>query len=304
MKEKATKVNRHIKQSTASKVFDVFNVTLMLVFAFLWIYPFWNQLVIAFNEGADTALGGLTFWPREFTLENFSYILNEDGLLRGTIMSLLRVVVGTACPLFLTGLLAYVTTVPSFAGRNFVRFFFVVTMYVGGGMIPTYLLFTAIGLVESFWVYVIPGLFGAYNMILISSFMYGLPDSLAESARLDGANELTIYFRIILPLCKPVLAALAIQMAVGHWNAWFDVMLYNASGNFDTLQVYLRRILIESDMASRLQSDQRKMEALKSLTPASVKAATTMIVTIPIICVYPFFQKYFVGGITIGAVKG
>lgn len=161
-------------------------------------------------------------------------------------------------------------------------------MYFGGGLIPIYLLYTQLGLTETFTVYWLPTLFSAYYMILIASFIQGLPDSLAESARLDGASELQIYFKVILPLCKPVIAAIAVMLAVGHWNSWFDVMLYNSSGKWDTLQVYLRKILLESEQASRLLSEQKQFAFMKNLTTSSIRAATTMIVTIPIVCIYPF----------------
>ena len=219
-------------------------------------------------------------------------------------ISVLRSAVGTVSCILCTGLLAYVTTIQHFAGRRFMRLIYVITMYFGGGLIPTYLLYTQLGLTETFTVYWLPGLFSAYYMILLASFMNGIPDSLAESARLDGASELKIYFRVILPLCKPVIAAIAVMLAVTHWNSWFDVMLYNSSGNWDTLQVYLRKILLESEQAAKLLNDQKQYEAMRNLTTTSIRAATTMVVTIPIVCVYPFFQKYFVGGMTIGAVKG
>lgn len=297
------KTNR-IKTSTASKIFDVCNVLFMLLFAFVMIYPFWNQLVISFNEGSDTVKGGLSFWPRAFTLDNYTYIFKRSSIGKGAVVSVLRAGAGTALTIFFTGLLAYVTTIRHFMGRNFMRLVFVITMYFGGGLIPTYLLYTQLGLTETFTVYWLPTLFSAYYMILIASFIQGLPDSLAESARLDGASELMIYFKVILPLCKPVIAAIAVMLAVGHWNSWFDVMLYNSSGKWDTLQVYLRKILLESEQASRLLSEQKQYAFMKNLTTSSIRAATTMIVTIPIVCIYPFLQKYFVGGITIGAVKG
>ena len=291
------KTNR-IKTSTASKIFDVCNVLFMLLFAFVMIYPFWNQLVISFNEGSDTVKGGLSFWPRAFTLDNYTYIFKRSSIGKGAVVSVLRAGAGTALTIFFTGLLAYVTTIRHFVGRNFMRLVFVITMYFGGGLIPTYLLYTQLGLTETFTVYWLPTLFSAYYMILIASFIQGLPDSLAESARL------MIYFKVILPLCKPVIAAIAVMLAVGHWNSWFDVMLYNSSGKWDTLQVYLRKILLESEQASRLLSEQKQYAFMKNLTTSSIRAATTMIVTIPIVCIYPFLQKYFVGGITIGAVKG
>ena len=268
------------------------------------IYPFWNQLIVSFNEGVDTMYGNLYFWPRKFTFENYQYVFQRQNLAKGALISVLRCVVATVSSLFCTGLLAYVTTIKAFKGRKFMRIIFIITMYFSGGLIPTYLLYTKLGLMETFTVYWLPGLFGAYNMLLIGSYIAGLPESLAESARIDGASELTIYFRIIIPLCKPVFAALAVMIAVGHWNSWFDVLLYNSSGKWDTLQVYLRKILLQAEQAAKLQAEQKMYEAMKNLTTTSIRAATTMVVSLPILFVYPFFQKYFVGGITIGAVKG
>lgn len=293
-----------LKKSKASTAFDIFNLIFMCLFALIMLYPFWNQLIVSLNEGSDTILGGLHFWPRKFTLQNYVYVFERSNILKGALISVLRVVVGTVTSLLCTGLLAYIVTVKNFTGRKFLRIIFLVTMYFSGGLIPTYLLFSSLNLMETFTVYWLPALFGGYNMLLISSYMQGIPDALSESARIDGASELKIFFRIMVPLCKPVLAALAIMTAVGHWNSWFDVMIYNSSGNWDTLQFYLRKILLEAEQAAKLMSDQKKFEAMKNLTTVSVRAATTMIVSIPIICVYPFFQKYFVGGITIGAVKG
>lgn len=301
---KKTTTGSHIKESLGSRIFDVCLFIFMLLFAFCMVYPFWNQLIISLNEGTDTVLGGLTFWPRKPTLQNYQYVFMRMNLPKGVFMSVARCVVGTVTSILCTGLLGYIVTIKYFVGRKFMRILFLITMYFGGGMIPTYLLYVQLGLIESFTVYWLPGLLSAYNMILISNFIEGLPDSLPESARIDGANELTIYFKVILPLCKPVIAALAIMIAVGHWNSWWDVYIYNPSGTYDTLQMYLRKILLDAEAASKLMNDQKKYQAMRNLTPGSVRAATTMIVTIPILCVYPFFQKYFVGGITIGAVKG
>lgn len=292
-----------LKQSKLSYAFDILNTVIMLVFAFAMLYPFWNQLVISFNEGANTVKGGVYFWPRAWTFDNYLYVFSRSHIFRGTIISVLRVVVGTFTCLFCTGLLAYITTIRTFPGRRFMRIVFIVTMYFGGGLIPTYLLYSQLGLMETFTVYWLPGLVGAYYMMLIASYMQGLPEGLTESARIDGASEMRIYFSIMIPLCRPVLAAVSVMLIVNHWNSWFDVMLYNSSGKWDTLQVYLRKILLEAEQASKLLSDQKKFEAMKNLTTTSIRAATTMIVTIPVICIYPFFQKYFVGGITLGAVK-
>ena len=299
-----TGVAPYLRNGIGGKIFNVFLYIFMVVFSFLMIYPFWNQLVISLNQGLDTQRGGLYFWPRVWTLDNFRFVFNNAGLLRGAVISVARSVVGTGTHVIATGLLAYAISVQGFSGRRVVRFVFIASMYFGGGLIPFYLLILNLGLLNTFHMYWIPGLFGAFNMLLIASYIQGLPDSLPESARIDGAGEFTIFFKIILPLSLPVLAVVSIMTAVGHWNSWFDVIVFNPAGTWDTLQVHLMRILMEAEMAGQLLHEQQQQEALRNLTTASVRAATTMVVTIPIICVYPFFQKYFVGGITLGAVKG
>ena len=297
------------KKTAASNIFDFCNVVLMLLLLFVMVYPFWNQLVISLNDGIDAQRGDLYFWPRVFTLSNYDYILKSKGLLSALGWSLLRVVVGTVTQLVCTGFVAYITTVKFFSFHRVLRTMFMITMYVSGGMIPIYLWYQKIGLLETFAVYWVPGLIAAYNMMIIASYIEGLPTAVTESARIDGAKEVTIFFRVVAPLCIPVFAALAVMVAVGHWNSWFDVMLYNASGNYDTLQMLLRDILIESDKIKELMQDSMVgADAVKSqasrISTQSMRAATTMIVTIPIVCVYPFFQRYFVKGISIGAVKG
>jgi len=293
----------YVKNTLGGRIFDFFNVAFMIILAFLMVYPFWNQLIVSFNEGLDTSRGGLYFWPRFFTFDNYVYMFNKGDLAKGALISVLRVVVGTVTTLFCSGLLAYVTTVKWFSGRRFTRVLFLITLYFGGGLVPTYLLYSKLHLMDTFTVYWLPTLFSAYYMLLISSYMYNLPDALSESARMDGCGELRIYVQIIAPLCVPVFAAVAVFSAVGHWNSWFDVILYNSSGKWDTLQVYLRKILLDVEQVGKLTNEQKQMEEMRKLSPASIRAATTMLVTLPIIVAYPFMQKYFMSGITIGAVK-
>lgn len=299
----------YIKRTVPGTVFDVINVILLLLLSFIMIYPFWNQLVISLNDGIDAQRGGLYFWPRIFTFGNYSYILKTSGMLSALGWSVARVVVGTLTKLVATGFLAYVTTVKFFSFHKPLRRLFLITMYVSGGMIPIYLWYMKIGLTESFTVYWLPTLLSAYEMMIIASYIEGLPEAMSESARIDGANEITIFVKIIMPLCIPVFAALGVMVAVGHWNSWFDVLIYNPSGEYDTLQISLRNILIESDKIKKLMQDATAgsaaaKSAASRISTTSMRAATTMIVTIPIVCVYPFFQKYFVKGISIGAVKG
>jgi putative aldouronate transport system permease protein len=293
-----------IRVSVVSRMFDAVNVAFILLFSFVMLYPFVNQLAISFNDGADLARGGVYFYPRKFTLENYAFMLKSTNLTRSAFLSVLRVVVGTLTCLLCTGLLSYVVTVQSFSGRKFMRVVFLITMYFGGGLIPFYLLIVSLKMVESFTVYWLPALASPYYMLIMASYMQNLPESLNESARLDGASELGIFFRIVVPISLPVFASIAIFAAVGHWNSWFDTLLFNPSGRYDTLQVILRKLLLQVEMLSKLQSEQEASQKYRNLTPETVRAATTMIVTVPIICVYPFLQKYFVTGITLGAVKG
>jgi len=224
--------------------------------------------------------------------------------LRGAVVSVFRVLVGTTTCLFGTGLLAYVVNIKNFSGRKFMRILFLITMYFGGGLIPFYLLIVKLNMINTFSVYWIPGIFNAYYMLLMSSYMQNIPDSLAESARIDGCSEFRIYWRIIIPVSLPVYAAIAVYSAVGHWNSWFDCLIYNPSGEWDTLQVYLRRLLLEVEALQQVQEQQLARTKFRNITPKTLRAATTMLVTIPIIMVYPFLQKYFISGITLGSVKG
>ena len=296
--------NRYYKQGIGSKVFDALNLFIMIVFSLIVVYPFFNQLILSFNDGIDAVKGGIYLFPRKFSVDAYGMLFKNPKIINGALISVLRVVVGTCTGLFVTGLLAYIVSVKGFSGRRFMRVIFLVTMYFSGGLIPTYLLISKLGLTNSFNVYWLPTLINAYYMLLIASYVQGLPDSLIEAPRIDGCNELRIYYLIVIPVSLPVFAAIAVYIAVQHWNAWFDVMIYNPSGRWDTIQVYLRRLLLEMDMVQNLQNEQLAQSRLKNLTPLTFRAATTIIVTFPILVTYPFLQKYFIGGITIGSVKG
>lgn len=293
-----------IKPTFGSRLFDYMNVIFMVFFSILMIYPFLNLLAISLNEGADAARGGIYLWPRVFSLDAYEFIFSEKKLYSGFFISVLRVTVGTLSCVLTTGLLAYVATIKNFSGRKMIRLLFLFTMYFSGGLIPTYLLMVKLGLINTFQVYWIPGLLNAYYMLIMASYMQNLPESLFESARIDGASELRIYFQIVFPISLPVFASIAVFSSVGHWNSWFDVVLYNSSGHWDTLQVYLRKLLLEVEAVNEIQNQQIAYSKFRTLTPATVRAAVTMVVTLPILFVYPFMQKYFVGGITLGSVKG
>jgi putative aldouronate transport system permease protein len=293
-----------MKESIGSKLFDILNIVFMVLFSFLILYPFMNLLALSLNDGTDAARGGIYFIPRKLSFESYSLLLHNEDIWKGVIVSVMRVVVGTTTCLAATGLLAYISTLQGFSGRKYMRLLFIVTMYFSGGLIPVYLMILKLNLNNTFQVYWIPSLVNTYFMLIMASYMQNLPESVVESARIDGCSELRIYAQIIFPMSLPVFAATAVFSAVGHWNSWFDVLLYNSNGNWDTLQVYLQRLLLEVQALQLLENQQLLYNKFRDVSPITLRAATTMLVTVPIAVVYPFMQKHFVGGITLGAVKG
>lgn len=290
------------KTSVADKVFVTLNTLFMIMFVIITLYPVLNTLAISLNDGTDALRGGIYLLPRKFTWKNYITVLQKDNLIMGSYITVARTVIGTALALFANAILAFIVSRKRFMFKKQLSLFWVITMYVNGGMIPTFLLFKTLHLTNSFWVYVIPGMFSAFNMLVIRTYMNGISDSLEESAQLDGAGYTTIFLKIISPLCKPVYATVALFVAVGQWNSWFDAMLYNRmSANLTTLQYELMKLL--SSVTNQGNSVEAMKNAAGSVTPTSVRAAATILTMLPIICLYPFLQRYFVTGLTIGGVK-
>lgn len=290
------------KTSVADKVFVTLNTLFMIMFVIITLYPVLNTLAISLNDGTDALRGGIYLLPRKFTWKNYITVLQKDNLIMGAYITVARTVIGTALALFANAILAFIVSRKRFMFKKQLSLFWVITMYVNGGMIPTFLLFKTLHLTNSFWVYVIPGMFSAFNMLVIRTYMNGISDSLEESAQLDGAGYTTIFLKIISPLCKPVYATVALFVAVGQWNSWFDAMLYNRmSANLTTLQYELMKLL--SSVTNQGNSVEAMKNAAGSVTPTSVRAAASILTMLPIICLYPFLQRYFVTGLTIGGVK-
>lgn len=293
--------------SFSDRLMLVIMYSLLSLLAFSAFYPFWNAIVVSFNVGVDTAKGGITFWPREFTLQNYEIILGDSRLLNGFAVSIGRAVIGTVASIFMTALLAYGMTRTYLIGRGFYMVFFVFTMYFGGGLIPTYLLIRSLGLMDSFLVFIIPSLISVWNMIIFRTFFKGLPSGLEESAHIDGCSTWGIFFRIILPLSGPVIATLALLTAVAHWNDWFLPSIYITNGNLMPIQTILRETLnanIVSEQTALLDTSSiALMEKTKQITSKSLQMAIMIVVTMPIIMVYPFLQKYFVKGVLVGSLK-
>ena len=290
------------KKSTADKIFVVCNTIFMVLFVVITLYPVLNTLASSFNDGIDTIRGGVHLLPRKFTLKNYQTVFQKQNLLTGAYISVLRTVVGTFLSLALNAILAFIVSRKKFLFKSQLSLFWVITMYVNGGMIPTFMVYNGLGLTNSFWVYVIPGMISAFNMLVLRTYMQGIPDSLEESAQLDGAGYTVIFVKIISPLCKPVYATIALFVAVYQWNSWFDSMLYNRmSTKLTTLQYELMKLL--SSVMQQSGSAEAAKNAAAAVTPASVRAAATIATMLPIICLYPFLQRYFVTGLTIGGVK-
>lgn len=288
------------------KPFDVFLILLMIFIAIITVYPFLNVLAISLNDANDTVKGGITIFPRIFTLDNYKQIFSTgSNLTRGFVNSVLRTVIGTATGVLSSAIVAYVMSRKDFIFNKFVSLLFVLTMYVGGGLIPEYMLIRQMGLVNHFAVYILPLLISAFNVIVIRSFIDGLPPALQESAKIDGANDFTIFFRIVLPLCLPVIATVALFIAVQQWNSWFDTYIYAGSNeSLTTLQYELMKVMDNATASAATAGNTGNGNLqVTAVNPESIKMAITMVATVPILLVYPFVQKYFVTGMTLGAVK-
>lgn len=294
-----------MRRDVSDVLLDVFIYTFLFAVTVGTMYPFLNVLAISFNESVDTVRGGITIFPRSWTLENYRLIFSYPGLLTGLKNSILRTVIGTALGVGSAAMLAYVLSRVDFQARRFLSIYLALTLYVSGGLIPVYLLFRDLNLLGTFEVYVLPGLVSAFNVFLVRSFIDGLPFEMQESAMIDGASDFRIFWRIILPLLKPSLATIALFLAVGQWNSWFDTYLFNGSEpSLTTLQFELLKVLQTTQPGGGTNPNDRNVtEQLLRVSPESVKMAITVVVTVPILVVYPFLQRYFVKGLTLGSVK-
>lgn len=296
------KMSKLKKKSKADIAFTICNTIFMIAFVIITLYPVLNTLALSFNDGIDALRGGVYLWPRKWTIKNYITVIQRDNLVTGAYITVARTVIGTLLALSTNAILAFVVSRKRFLFKRQVSLFWVITMYVNGGLIPNFLLLKNLGLTNSFYVYVIPGMISAFNMLVIRTYMNGLPDSLEESAQLDGAGYTTVFMKIISPLCKPVYATVALFVAVGQWNSWFDAMIYNRmSPQYTTLQYELNKLL--STVTNQGNSAEAMKNAVGTVTPTSVRAAATIVTILPIICLYPFLQRYFVTGLTLGGVK-
>ena len=293
------------------KRLDTFDIVVYIILIFIGlvtIYPFINSLAISFNEGFDTMRGGISFWPRKATLDNYIVVLSNPRIYSGFKITLLRTVIGTITSVFFTGIFAYGLSKPYLKFRKFYMTLCIFTMYFSGGLIPNFILMKNLHLTNNFLVYVIPSLVNVFNMIIMVTFFKGLPVELEESAKIDGAGDFKIFFRVIFPVSIPIIAVIALFNAVGHWNSWFDAYLYVTDRELYPLQNILMDIINANNINEMLPQSQSAaanvLSNINKVTTKSITAATMMITIGPIILFYPFLQKYFVKGVMIGSVKG
>ena len=290
-------------KSLRYKIFTVFNTLFLLLVMVACAYPFINTLAIALNDSTDSLKGGLTFFPRVFTLDNFKFVLGQASIQKAFVVTVARGIIVTALTVILQFAGAYALSKQDLPGRKFLFRYFMIPMFLTAGIIPKYILYGTIGIMNTFWVYILPNLFSFYYLVVIRANIKSIPESLFESARLDGAGETRILFKIVIPLSLPVLATIALWTSVSIWSDWATT-LYFASTNeaLYTLQYYIRLFMIQSQIISEM-IQRGIINGGVRVTPVALQAAQVMITTIPIVCVYPFVQKYFIKGVITGSIK-
>ena len=278
----------------------------VLLFVFIvTFFPFWNILVLSLNDAGDTMRGGLMLWPRVFTIDSYKTVLTTDAIFSAAKVTVSRTLIGAPLTVLVISMLAYGLSKRSLPGRKWLTLFFIMTMYFQGGLIPQYMVIRSLRLIDNFLVFILPGLVNVFWMILIRTYIEGLPLELEESAKLDGANDIVIFLRIVLPLCVPVLATILLFSAIDHWNAWYDSYIYTNSQRLSTLSAELVRILNQYQTGGMLSQAQQLAQESKRIpvSSESIRMAVTMVTTVPIILAYPFLQRYFIKGIMAGAIK-
>lgn len=294
-----------IRRTTEDKIVDTVVYLLCIIVFLVTFYPFWLSIVLAFNEGKDATYGGIYFWPRRFTLDNFAKMFSDITWIKALGVSVARTVAGTILTVFMTTFVSYGLSHKNLIGRKVYMTLFIVAMYLSGGVIPYYMVLRQLHLINTFWVYIIPGMLSMFYVMVSISFFQDIPQELGESARLDGASELQIFLRIMLPISLPLLATIAIFTAVGHWNNWYDTAFFTQDKNLRTMAYQLMAVINKSSLGQNSNMDAYAASlATETVTNMSVQLAAMIVAVAPILMVYPFFQRYFVSGLTIGSVKG
>lgn len=301
------------RKSVGDWVFDIVNISIMLLIVLATVYPFVTSIAISLNDANDTVRGGITFYPRVFTLRNYELIFQNPLVLNAYTITIARTIIGTVTALFFTSIFAFGMAHNNLIGKNLYTALCIIPMYFSGGLLPFFFLVRSLGLMNSFWVYIIPGLVGVWNMILMRTYFKGIPLSLEESARIDGANYLTVFFKVILPVSTPIIAAIALFIGVAQWNAWFDAAIFITQQDLKPMQNILLSVISEAQFAEQMASLAAQGGGAVSadvgrgavrVNIRSITMATMTVTVLPILMIYPFLQRYFIKGIMVGSLKG
>lgn len=296
------------KASLGSRIFDAINLLIMLFILVVVLYPILNIIATSLSGTRYISSGSVTIWPKGFNLEAYTTVFNDPYIFKGYLNSIIYAVGSTGIMLLFTALMAYPLTIPGFAGKKFLTIFLMITMFFGGGLIPTYLLMRGLNLLDTVWVMILPGAISAYNVFLFRTFFLNIPAELKDSAYIDGANDLVVLFKIILPLSKALFATFALFGLVGSWNGWFEALIYLRDQDKYPLQMVLRNYLFTLDATAiqgRIGGGSVAVNGPgDTLDPKAVRMSVIIITMFPIMCIYPFFQKHFTKGIFVGSIKG
>lgn len=291
--------SKAVKGDLDSRIFDTINIILLVVFTIIIIVPLWNVIVSSFSSGRALAEGGFIFWPTEFSLENYQAVFRDAGIWQAFFISVAKTLIGVVTHVFFCAMVGYGLSKQYVRGRKFYVAMGVVTMFFSGGMIPTYLLIKDLGMLNSFWVYIIPALLSFYDVIILMNFFRSVPDSMEESAKIDGAGDWRIFLSIFIPLSMPAMATIALFNGVGQWNDFMTAKLYITDQSLYPLQMMLYEIIVQS----QTQSMQNIGSVAIETTTKGVQLATIVVTTLPIVAMYPLLQRYFISGMMLGAVK-
>lgn len=287
-------------------IMDTVIYAILIVVFVMTVYPFYYSVVISFNHGIDASRGGIYFWPRVFSLDNYKAVFSNQELLTGFGITISRTVVGTFATLLFTGLFAYSLANNQLIFRTTYITLLIIAMYFSGGLIPYFILIKKLHLMNSFLVYIVPLLLNAFYTIIMMSFFRELPQELKESAKMDGASDMRIFFRVVIPISAPVFATVALFAGVEHWNSWLDAAFFVTDKELKTISFMLMELINKANLTAvqGVDAERAATYAAQTFTAETIRMATMIVVVIPIVCVYPFLQRYFVKGIMVGSIKG
>ena len=306
MDEKQQRFDKAFTGVSKNNAFDYFNVIFFIVMCFVMLFPFWMVLMTSLVGPLEASSRIFIWWPRDITFNWYKYVYTTERIPRAFFITGMSTILGTVWAMFLNMTMSYSLTKDSMPGQKFFVGMLLFTMFFGGGIIPYYLLLRSMGMTNTFTVLWFPATVGVWNFMLIRAFIKQIPDGLEDSAKIDGANELWIFIRVIIPLSLPVIAALSLFTAVGIWNSYYSAMVFNATrADLQTLQLVLRKMIVEKTNLQEADNEfKRRFGSQVLIFEDGIRMATVVVATVPILVVYPFLQKYFVKGIYLGSIKG